>query len=267
MSTLTEQFSAVRKSQVEAQINFFQNFAAKAVESAQKIAALNLTVSRASMEKSSAAMAELLEAKDPRDLFALTKRTQETIDGLLAYNRELLAIATGASAALTQTAVEASPKVNTPQPKLPVAELVAPPAAPVVVAPAQETKAKAIVKAVEPKPVVVKAVEAKAVEAKPVVVKPVETKAVEAKPVVVKPVEAKPVVVKAIEAKPVASKPVEAKAVQPKPVAAKAVEPKPVAAPAVTKPVEAAAPAPVSAKPAAAQQQLDLPATKAKKKK
>jgi phasin family protein len=267
MSTLTEQFSAVRKSQVEAQINFFQNFAAKAVESAQKFAALNLTVSRASMEKSSAAMAELLEAKDPRDLFALTKRTQETIDGLLAYNRELLAIATGASTALAQTAVAASPKVNTtplalatpapaetPRPELPVAEFVAP------LAPEAKAKpiAKAVVKQVEAKPVVVKAVEAK----------PVVVKAVAVKPVVVKPVEAKPVEVKAVEAKPV-----EAKAVEPTPVAAKAVEPKPVAAPAavqppvVTKPVEAAAPAPVSAKPAAAQQQLDLPATKAKKKK
>jgi phasin family protein len=256
MSTLTEQFSAVRKSQVEAQINFFQNFAAKAVESAQKIAALNLTVSRASMEKSSAAMAELLEAKDPRDLFALTKRTQETIDGLLAYNRELLAIATGASAALTQTAVEASPKATTPPlalatPALPVAEFVAP-----------EAKTKPIAKVV-----------VKAVEPKPVVVKPVEAKLVEAKPVVVKPVEAKPVVVKPVETEAVEAKPVEAKAVQPKPVAAKAVEAKPVAAPAAaqppaaTKPVVAAAPAPVSAKPAAAQQQLDLPATKAKKKK
>lgn len=241
MSTLTEQFSAVRKSQVEAQINFFQNFAAKAVESAQKIAALNLTVSRASMEKSSAAITDLLEAKDPRDLFALTKRTQETIDSLLAYNRELLAIATGASAALTQTAVAASQEAKTPpqalatpapaetpQPALPVAQLVAP------VAP--EATAKPIAK-----PVV-----AKAADAKPVVVKTVE-----AKPVVVKTVEVKPVVVKAVEVKP---------------IVAKAVEPKPAPVAAVNPP-EAAPPAPVSVKPAAAQQLLDLPATKAKKKK
>jgi phasin family protein len=257
MSTLTEQFSAVRKSQVEAQINFFQNFAAKAVESAQKIAALNLTVSRASMEKSSAAMAELFEAKDPRDLFALTKRTQETIDGLLAYNRELLAIATGASAALTQTAVEASPKVKTPPlalatPALPVAEFVAP-----------EAKAKPIAKAVV-KPVETKPVVAKPVEAKPVAAKPVAAKPVEAKPVVAKPVEAKPVVVTAVEPKAVEAKPVVVKAVEAKPVESK---PAPALPPAVTKPAEAAAPAPVSAKPAAAQQQLDLPAAKAKKKK
>jgi phasin family protein len=263
MSTLTEQFSAVRKSQVEAQINFFQNFAAKAVESAQKFAALNLTVSRASMEKSSAAMAELLDAKDPRDLFALTKRTQETIDGLLAYNRELLAIATGASTALPQTTVQASPEVKTPplalatsvpaktpQPELPVAEFVAPLAAPVVVAPAPlvaEAKVKPIAKAVS-----------KVVEAKPVVVKTVEPK-----PVVVKAVEPKAVVVTAAEPKPVVAKAIEAKAVAAKPAPA-IVQPPLVID---VKPVVVAAPAPVSAKPVAAQQQLDLPATKGKKKK
>lgn len=109
MSTLPEQFSAVGKSQVESQINFFQNFTAKAFESAQKIVALNVSLSRASLEKSSAAVSDLLAAKDPRDLFALTKRTQEGIDSLLAYNRALVAIATGATVTLAEQVAEIAP--------------------------------------------------------------------------------------------------------------------------------------------------------------
>ena len=100
MSTLTEQFSAVRKSQVEAQIDFFQSFSAKAVESAEKIAALNLATTRALMAKSSADVLQLLTIKDPRDLIALTTQTQSGFDTLLAYGRALAGIASGAQQAL-----------------------------------------------------------------------------------------------------------------------------------------------------------------------
>ena len=224
MSTLTEQFSAARKSQVEAQINFFQNYTAKAFESAQKIIALNLSVSRASMEKSSAAVVELLAAKDPRDLFALTHRTQESIDNLLAYNRELMAIAAGAGAALA-----AAPVPATAESKAPALALVKPEpqvAAPAFVAPAAEPEvaAPAAVTAAPP-------------EAQ---VKPIAKAVAKAAP-------------KAAAAKPAAA-PIPAPAA--KPLAVSGI--KPVAA---TPP-----PAPVSGKPAA-QQQLDLPAAKSKKKK
>ena len=241
MSTLTEQFSAVRKSQVETQINFFQNFTARAVESAQKIIALNLSLSRASMEKSSAAMAELLSAKDPRDLFALTKRTQETVDSLLAYNRELLAITTGSSAALAQTAVAATP----PVPALPQTF-------------AGESAAAPAPEAVEP-----------AAAAEPVLEVPaVQLVAPVAEPEVAPPAPALPETqakatpmakaVSKVASKPVAVKP----AAAPVPAANK-----PVVVTGI-KPVEAARPpAPVSGKPVVAQQQLELPAAKAKKKK
>lgn len=104
MSTLPEQLSAVRKSQVEAQLAFFQNFTSKAVEGAEKLIALNLNTTRASLEKSSAAVRQLIAAKDPRDLLALTTQSQENFDTLLAYGRELFSIATGAQAALLQPA-------------------------------------------------------------------------------------------------------------------------------------------------------------------
>ncbi len=235
MSTFTEQISAVRKSQVEAQLNFFQNFTAKAVESAQKIMALNLSVSRASMEKSSAAMADMLTAKDPRDLFALTKRTQESIDTILAYNRELVAIATGAAAENVAAADEskpalalvkaapAAPTVPTEafEPAPPVAAFVAPVAEPEIAAPPVATATPAAPPEAAATPI------AKA---------------------------AGKVVSKTVAAKPAAA-PIEADSA--KPVVVKGI-----------KPVDATPPsAPVAGKPAIAQQQLDLPAAKTKKKK
>lgn len=109
MSTLPEQFSAARKSQVEAQINFFQNYASTAVQNAEKLFALNLSTTRASMEKSSAAVRQLLTVQDPRDLFALTTQTQAGFESLLAYGRELFSIASGVQAALLKQELAIAP--------------------------------------------------------------------------------------------------------------------------------------------------------------
>lgn len=215
MSTLPEQFSAVRKSQVEAQINFFQNYSAKSLESVQKVMALNLAVSRASLEKSAAAVTALLTVKDPRDLFALTNNSQENFNGLLAYGRELFAIATGTGAALTASAAASTPAVNTPPPAL---------AAPEVPAPAPVAFTAPVVEA-EPE------ADAVAIVATPESAPPVEEKAL------------------ARAVSKVASKPVIAK---------------PVAAPV---PAPEAAPVAVEIAPALAQQPLDLPLAKSKKKK
>ena len=230
MSTLTEQFAAVRKSQVEAQIDFFQSFTAKALESAQKLVALNLSVTRASIEKSSATAAELMSAKDPRDLFALAKHSQESINSLMAYNRALVALATGAGATLAKAAVP-----EAPEPKAPALALVKPAAEPESMPAAADMVAPvAAPELAQSEPV--------ALEAAPL------------------PSPAKPIA-KAISkdaAGPVVAKP----AAAPVPAASKKVV--------VTgiKPVDATPPpAPASRKPAVSQQQLDLPSAKAKKKK
>ena len=228
MTTLTEQFSAVRKSQVETQINFFQSYTAKALESTQKILALNLNASRASMEKSAAAMVDLLAAKDPRDLFGITKRTQESIDGLLAYNRALLAIATGGGSLLTQPAPLAYTK---PEPE--VAE------------PAEAAEAAT------------PAVQFDAPLAEPDVPQSVADILEAATPV---PAEATAIAqaVSQVADKPMATKP----AAAPLPKADKPVVVKGL------KPVDATPPpAPAAGTPSIAQQQLDLPAAKGKKKK
>jgi phasin family protein len=235
MSTLPEQFSAVRKSQVEAQINFFHNFTARSLESVQKMIALNLSVSRASMEKSSAAVTQLLTVKDPRDLLALTNNSQESLNGMLAYSRELFAIATGTGVALADAAVKAVPEL-----KAASLAQVKPEAQPWT----------------EPAPA---AAEFVAPVAEP---EPVQAAAMTATPAAPPEAQAKPIAkaVGKVASKAVAAKPAAA------PVAAATKD-----APTVVtgiKPVEASPPpAPVSGTPAIAQQQLDLPAAKSKKKK
>jgi phasin family protein len=129
MSTLPEQFSAARQKQVEAQITFFQNYAASAVANAEKIFALNLSTTKASMEKSSAAVRQLLDIQDPRDLLALSTQSQENFESLLAYGRELFSIATSSQAALLK---QAAPVIAPPlpdEPKAPKAKPVAVPEA------------------------------------------------------------------------------------------------------------------------------------------
>ncbi|USX22004.1 TIGR01841 family phasin [Oxalobacteraceae bacterium OTU3REALA1] len=104
MSSLTEQFSAVTKSQLEAQFKIFNTFASTAVDSAEKVIALNLNTTKASVEKSSAAARKLLEAKGPQELFSLNATQPTGFDNLLAYGRQLVSIATAAQTELLQSA-------------------------------------------------------------------------------------------------------------------------------------------------------------------
>lgn len=208
MSTLPEQFSAARKTQVEAQINFFQNYAAAAVENAEKIFALNLSTTRASMEKSSAAVRQLLSVQDPRDLLSLTTQTQQNFETLLAYGRQLFNIAASSQAALLK---QAAPIVAPPadaEPEAPAAR----PAKPVLVPEAKATpvpKAAPVdAPAVKPKPIAKAA--AKVAAVKPAPAKPA------AAPI---PAAAAPVVVttlKAVEAAPPAAEPKQLEMLAPK---------------------------------------------------
>ncbi len=237
MSTLPEQFSAVRMAQLEAQINFFQNFTARSLESVQQLVALNLSASRASMEKSSAAVAQLLTVKDPRDLFALTNKTQESFNGLLAYSRAFAAIATGTGAALAEAAVKTVPDL-----KAPALVLVTPdePASVEPTTAGDAPVAEFVAPVAEPEPV-----------AEPAVI-------AAAAPVAPPEAEVKPIA-KALSkvTKSAAAQPASAPLASAKPVVVTGI-----------KPVDAAPPhAPVSGTPTLAQQQLDLPTAKSKKKK
>ncbi|MYN39842.1 TIGR01841 family phasin [Duganella sp. FT109W] len=104
MSSITEQFSAATKSQLEAQFQIFNTLASAAVESAEKVIALNLNATKASVEKSSAAAKQWLAVKDPKELFTLSAQQQGSFDSLLAYGRELASIASAAQAELIKSA-------------------------------------------------------------------------------------------------------------------------------------------------------------------
>ncbi len=146
MSTLPEQFSAARKAQVETQLDYVRNFTSKVVESTEKVIALNLSTTRAALEKSSATLRQLFSAKDPRDLLTLTAQSQTGFESLLAYGSELFSIASGAQGAL----LKAAPALAAPQ-LAPVTQLSAVPPAPLA-----EVEVDAEVE-VEPAPVPVAA--------------------------------------------------------------------------------------------------------------
>lgn len=101
MSSITEQFSAAAKSQLEAQFQIFNTIAGTAVASAEKIIALNLSAGRASIEQSSAAVAKLLS--EPQAFFSRGAAEPPSLDKLLAYGRELAAIAAAAQSELIKS--------------------------------------------------------------------------------------------------------------------------------------------------------------------
>jgi phasin family protein len=165
MSTLHEQFSAARKSQIEAQLNYFSKFSARAVNGAEQLIALNFDTAKAAVDHSAALFKQMLAAKDPRDLLALAGEGQQQFDGVLAYGRALAGIASGLQANLGEVAlpvtVRKAPalppadKVKTldelppPEPEL-VVELAPPepePEAPKKAAPKPKPIAKAAAKA------------------------------------------------------------------------------------------------------------------------
>ncbi len=180
MFSIPEQFSAATKSQLEAQLKILNNVAATAFNGAQKVIALNLSTTKASVEKTSAAARELLEAKDPQEFFAKSSARVPNFDGLFAYNRELFSIASKTQAELFQAAQEQLkeagkqaaqvPKLASPAAVPAPAPAPAPAAAPKAAKPAEAKpapKAEAKVEVEESKPEVKAEAKAEAKPAKP----------------------------------------------------------------------------------------------------
>lgn len=95
MTLLSEQLSAVRKSQWEAQLDVFRALSNRALDSTEQLIALNMNTSRKSMEQAAGTFRQMLDARDPRDLLALGAAAQGQWQQLFSYGRELLGIATG----------------------------------------------------------------------------------------------------------------------------------------------------------------------------
>ena len=130
MSTLPEQFSAASKSQIAAQLDFFQSFGTRAFDGAARLVALNIETGRAAVDNSSAVLKELAAMRDPRDLFALTK-TSPDFSTAMAYGNQWLSIVADVQASLLSAAVPVAARQPAPAPA-PLAEAAPPAPAPQV---------------------------------------------------------------------------------------------------------------------------------------
>lgn len=116
MFAIPEQFSNATKANLETQFAMLSSLTSKTFEGMEKLVDLNINAAKATLEESSAAARQLLQAKDPQEFFSLTAaQAQPTAEKALSYGRQLASIAVGAGAELSKAAesqiVEANRKV------------------------------------------------------------------------------------------------------------------------------------------------------------
>lgn len=133
MNAFSEQLSAARKSQFDAQLEFARTVTAQAFAAAEQVLALNISASRAQVERTASTLRRLMSISDPRDLFTLGSTSQEQLASMLEYGRELFNIVTDARLNLSRSAGE----VPAPQPETEQAAAPAAPAEPQQKAPAK----------------------------------------------------------------------------------------------------------------------------------
>ena len=95
MTSLPEQFSAARLTQLDNGFNLMRSFSDEAFERTSRVFALQFEASRNAVEQSTTAMRQLLEVRDPRDLLAFGTQSQQNLRTLFDYSRALFGIATG----------------------------------------------------------------------------------------------------------------------------------------------------------------------------
>ena len=95
MTSISEQLSAVRQSQWQAQLDIFHTLTSRALTSTEQLLDLNLRASRTSFEQVSGTFKQLLDATSPSELIAVGSRAQGQWHYLFSYGRELLGIASG----------------------------------------------------------------------------------------------------------------------------------------------------------------------------
>ena len=97
MTSLPEQFSAARLTQLDNGFNLMRSFGDQALDQTSRVVALQLNASRSAIEQSSAALRQLLAVRDPRDLLAFGSQSQQQLRSMLDYGSELFSIAAGFS--------------------------------------------------------------------------------------------------------------------------------------------------------------------------
>jgi phasin family protein len=114
MISNSDQYTAVNKAFFESQLATFYELTNIVMEGTEKIVALNLAAAKASTEESTAAVKELLVAKDPQAFMALAaKYAKPNIEKVNAYNQHLASIAADTKAEFTKIAEEQTADVRT----------------------------------------------------------------------------------------------------------------------------------------------------------
>jgi len=95
MTSLPEQFSAARLTQLDNGFNLMRSFSDEAFERTSRVFALQFEATRNAVEQSTTAMRQLLEVRDPRDLLAFGTQSQQNLRTLFDYSSALFGIAAG----------------------------------------------------------------------------------------------------------------------------------------------------------------------------
>jgi phasin family protein len=103
MFSNTQQFSNATKALFDNQFASLSALSGNVVESVEKVVALNMAAAKATSEESTAAMKQLLTAKDPQEFFTLvTAQAKLNAEKLQSYNRTLAEIAANSKAELSK---------------------------------------------------------------------------------------------------------------------------------------------------------------------
>lgn len=104
MSSVAEQFASVTKTHFEAQLSMMTALTNKAIEAVEKVAELNMTAVKTSLEESTVAVKQILSAKDPQEFFSLSAAQKPNAEKALDYSRQLTSIATSELAEFAKVA-------------------------------------------------------------------------------------------------------------------------------------------------------------------
>ena len=105
MFTVPEQFTNATKATFEAHIATMTAFAQKAFVNVEKVVALNMAVAKESFAETTAAAQQLMSAKGAQEFVTLTTaNAKPNAEKVLAYGRELAAIAAAAQADFSREA-------------------------------------------------------------------------------------------------------------------------------------------------------------------
>ena len=95
MTSVQEQFSAARITQLDNGFNLMQSFSDQALDRTSRVVALQLEASRAAIAQSTDVLRQLLAVRDPRDLLALGAQSQQNLRTMFNFGSELFSIAAG----------------------------------------------------------------------------------------------------------------------------------------------------------------------------